>query len=242
MDNPTPTYAQLLRWAIIIAMPIFLGFGTIRAVINWNYPAFEYPRIMPDRYGWTPQQRLDLAEATLAYMQRWEPADDVIFMLEELRDPNTAEPLYNEREIQHMIDVKNLTDAIQIGAWLATIVVVGGLVILLWKPNTRTAAYKALYVGGLTTVAILAFLALLIVLAWGFFFQTFHELLFPPGTWTFNYTDALIRLFPEQFWFDAGLILSLTPLFLGFITAFVGWFLLRRSQNGRVMKPKRVRT
>lgn len=244
--QPLPTYATILKWALIVAIPIILGFGTVRAVINSNYPAWEYPRIAPDRYGWTPAQRLELAEATLIFLQRPESAQEVIFLLEELRDPNTAEPLYAESEIKHMVDVKNLTDAVQIGFWLTVVVGIGASGVLLWKRKTRTAVYQALYIGGLTTVAILAFLALLIVVAWGFFFQTFHELLFPPGTWSFHYTDSLIRLFPEQFWFDVGLILTITPLFLGFLVAFLGWFLLRRTpqsvQPKSRSKPKRVRS
>ncbi len=246
LKQPLPTYATVLKWVLIVTIPIILGFGTVRAVINWNYPAWEYPRIMPDRYGWTPAQRLELAEATLAYLQRPESAEEVIFLLEELRDPNTAEPLYAESEIGHMIDVKNLTDAVQMGLWVAIIVGVGASGVLLWKRERRTAVYQALYIGGLTTVAILAFLALLIVVAWGFFFQTFHELLFPPGTWSFHYTDSLIRLFPEQFWFDVGLILTITPLVLGFLVAFLGWFLLRRAPQQDAVrprsKPKRMRS
>lgn len=244
--QPLPTYATILKWALIISIPIILGFGTVRAVINWNYPAWEYPRIAPDSYGWTPAQRLELAEATLAYLQRPESAEEVIFLLEELRDPTTAVPLYNEREIGHMIDVKNLTDAVQIGLWLAVVVGVGAGGVLGWKRETRTAVYQALYIGGLATVAILAFLVLLILVAWGFFFETFHELFFPPGTWTFHYTDALIRLFPEQFWFDAGLILTITPLILGLLVAFLGWFLHRRAlqttHSARRSKPKKVRS
>jgi integral membrane protein (TIGR01906 family) len=246
MPASLPKYATIAKWAVIVAIPIFLSFGTIRTLININFPALEYPRLAPDRYGWTPAQRLALAEGTLAFLQRWEPADEVAYLLEGLLDPNTAVPIYNEREIKHMLDVKNLTDAVQTGAWLATIVVIGGLGILLWQPTTRPLAYQALYIGGLTTVAILALIAMLIVVAWGFFFQTFHELLFPPGTWSFYYTDALIRLFPEQFWFDVGLILSLTPLFLGFLVAFLGWFLLRRQETQAnhppTRKPRRQRT
>ena len=39
-----------------------------------------------------------------------------------------------------------------------------------------------------------------------------HDLLFPPGTWIFPFSDTLIRLFPEQFWRDALAALAGTLL------------------------------
>ena len=72
--------------------------------------------------------------------------------------------------------------------------------------------------------------ALAILIAWPIFFVQFHELLFPPGTWTFAYTDSLIRLFPEQFWFDIGVLISVTTLVLGIFVALVGYFMSKRQQ------------
>jgi len=63
------------------------------------------------------------------------------------------------------------------------------------------------------------------VLAWSTFFVQFHELLFPPGTWTFAYSDSLIRLFPEKFWFDFGVLLSVLAFSLGLIVTGLGWIL-----------------
>lgn len=223
MDSKT--IVLIIRWLVIIAMPFFLGLGMIRAVLAWDYPSFEYKRIPPDQYGFTPEERLALAHATLDYMQRPEPAEQVIYLLEDLRISGTGEPLYNEREIGHMLDVKHLTDAIARVWRVAAVIVVGGLVYLLAQPALRTAGFRAIMQGGLATVVILAVIALLIVLGWSFFFVQFHELLFPPGTWTFYYTDGLIRLFPEQFWFDVGVIISGGALLLGVVVTAVGRWL-----------------
>ena len=71
-----------------------------------------------------------------------------------------------------------------------------------------------------------AVLAVLAVLGWDRFFTGFHALFFEQGTWQFYLDDALIRLFPAQFWMDAGiavgviiLLASLLLLLLSFIGA-----------------------
>lgn len=220
------TIVLIIRWLVIIAMPFFLGLGMLRAVLAWDYPGFEYARIAPDTYGFTPEERLSLAHATLDYMQRPEPAEEVIYLLEDLQVSATGDPLYNEREIGHMLDVKHLTDAIGRVWRVAAVMVVVGLLYLLLQPALRSVGYRAIMQGGLATVVILAAIALLIVLGWSFFFVQFHELLFPPGTWTFYYTDGLIRLFPEQFWFDVGVIISGGALLLGVVVAAVGRWLV----------------
>ena len=143
--------------------------------------------------------------------------------------PDGSGPLYNEREIDHMIDVKNLTDAIRQIWFVSVVLVVGGLGYLLSGTERRKSGYRAIFHGGITTVSILLVIAGLILLGWSFFFVQFHELLFPPGTWTFYYTDSLIRLFPEQFWFDVGVIMSVGALLLGAAATTVGYLLNRRA-------------
>ncbi|RMG89774.1 MAG: DUF1461 domain-containing protein [Chloroflexi bacterium] len=224
------TMVTIVRWLVTLAMPIFLGFTTIVLIIRPAYPRYEYGKanFPPDPYGFTPEQRLSLALVAVDYLRRPEPAEEVIFMLEDQRLPGTDQPLYNEREIKHMIDVKHLTDAIRRIDWVAAILVVGGLAFLFWRPETRVAGYRAMLQGGILTTAILLGIALFILVGWNLFFVQFHELLFPPGTWTFAYSDSLIRLFPEKFWFDLGVILSVGTLLEGVITAVLGYVLWKR--------------
>ena len=216
------------KWLLILIMPLVLGFGVVTAVIAWDYPAFEYPRIAPDAYGWTDEQRLELGGATLDYIQSPLPAAEAIVLLEELRlpeDPDTS--LYIERELGHMLDVKILFDSIQRYFWFLLVVSIVGLAYFFAQPGLRVEGADTLYKGGLATVFLLAVIGLFIGVGWSLFFTTFHELLFPPGTWTFYYTDSLIRLFPEKFWFDIGVIISVSALLLGAIVAMIGFFLKR---------------
>lgn len=229
MENKT--LLTIIRSLVILAMPFFLGMGAIRAIIAWDYPAFEYPRIAPDMFGFTPEQRLELAQKTLAYLQRPEPADEVIFMLEDLRLPGTDRSLYNVEEIGHMIDVKNLTDTIRQVAYISGAIVIVGLAFLLIPVRTRPYGWRTLMYAGLGTVIALAVIALTILIAWPIFFVQFHELLFPPGTWTFAYSDSLIRLFPEQFWFDIGVLISVSTLGLGVLVALIGYVMVRQGRK-----------
>lgn len=219
----------IVRWLVILSMPFFLGLGMVRAVIAWDYPSFEYQRIPPDRFGFTPEERLSLAHATLDYLQRPEPAAEVIHLLEDLRLPGTDDALYNESEISHMVDVKVVADAIKRVAYIAGVIVAGGLALLLIPAGTRRFGWRTLFLAGLATIIALALIAAAILIAWPIFFVQFHELLFPPGTWTFAYSDSLIRLFPEQFWFDIGVIISVGALVLGMAVTALGYVMSRRA-------------
>ena len=221
----------IVRWLVILAMPFFLGLGMIRAIIAWDYPAFEYPRIASDPFGFSDEQRLELAQGTLRYLQRPEPAAEVINILEALRLPGSNEPLYNEREIGHMIDVKNVADGMKRVMYGAGAIVGIGLALLLVPRATRHYGWRTLFYAGLATVIALAAIALAILIAWPIFFTQFHELLFPPETWTFAYSDSLIRLFPEQFWFDIGVLVSVGTLVLGAVVTLVGYLMSRRSYS-----------
>ena len=157
-----------------------------------------------------------------------EPAEEVIWVLEELRLPDSQESFYNIREIGHMVDVKKVIDAFKVATWIAGIVVALGLLFLLVNEERRVEGFKALFYGGAFTTGAVFVVIILILLSWNFVFVQFHEILFPPNTWTFNYTDSLIRLFPEQFWFDFGVIWTVSILVVGLLVGAVGFVLLRR--------------
>ena len=225
----------IFRWIIIIGIPILLTLWTVRFLIAWNSPSFpelEYGRIESDQYGFSDDERIEFAEATLEYLRQSDPAEDVIHMLEDLRLPGSNQSLYNQREIGHMIDVKHLVDLFNQIFKVLGIFTLAGLIYLMARSETRIDAYKAVMYGGLLTTGILLVMVVLILIAWSFVFVQFHELLFPPDTWTFAMSDSLIRLFPEQFWFDFGVLWTVGILVQGVILALVGYG-LQRWELGR---------
>lgn len=225
------TISNVIRWLVVVGTPFLLTVLTVRVLIGWNspsYPAWEYGRIEPDSYGFTPAERLELAEATLDYLQRPEPASEVIYLLEDLRLPGTDQPLYNQAEIGHMLDVKIVADAFKTAMWVLLVVVAGGLIFLFARPETRYLGAKALFQGGVFTGVAVVVVMVFIGIAWSTFFTLFHDIFFAPGTWTFYYTDSLIRLFPEQFWFDFALLWTGSILLLGGLFVGVGYGLMKR--------------
>lgn len=240
--------AAFVQWLVIITMPFFLGFSAIEVFVNgaelyldYEYGKSDFPgdlqQVDPFTQGqlgltpFTQEQRQELALVAVNYLQRPEPAEEVIYLLEEQQLPGSDRPLYNSEEISHMIDVKHVTDGIARLNWFAAFIVLGGLALLLARAETRPLAYRAIFRGGVATMVVLLLIGLFILLAWNIFFVEFHELLFPPETWTFAYSDSLIRLFPEQFWFDFGVLLSGFAFVLGAAVAVLGAF-LRRSGPG----------
>jgi integral membrane protein (TIGR01906 family) len=227
MDKFLP---QLLRWLIILAMPIFLLLTSARLLVADWYPRYEYakPSFPVDPYGFTQAQRTELATVAINYLNRPEPAEQAIHMLTEQKMPTDDRPLYQASEISHMVDVKVLMDKLWRVQLIAALVVLGGLALLLIPHATRIIGVNALLGGGLFTTALLVVMALFVLLSFNSFFVQFHELFFQNGTWTFDWSDSLIRLFPQKFWFDAGTIIVVATLFEGMIIGAIGWALARR--------------
>ncbi len=217
---PAP-FVRLLQTIIVLALPIVLVGGAVRLLVTDEYLAFEYGKadFPTDPFGITQAQRLAYASANFRYVREGQPPD----VLAVQRQSNA--PLYNARELKHMQDVQNVYQTVwwiwQIS--LNLIVLVGFA--LAWRQETRPALAAALEWGGLLTVGLVAFVGLLAVVAWQVWFVAFHEIFFAPGTWTFNYSDTLIRLFPEKFWFDAALTVAGLSLLGGLLLATSIWCL-----------------
>ncbi len=220
-----------LKWLIAIALPFFLGFTNIFLLISPAFLRWEYnqPNFPADPYGLTREQRLELAPPAVEFLASWERPEDAIRLLE--AQTLDGEPLYNQRELDHMVDTKRRTDIIRLVAIVAGVIVVGGTAVLAGRKGSRPIAWAGLWHGAVLTAAILGAISAYILLAWDSFFTRFHELLFPAGTWTFAYTEALIRMFPEKFWFDVGILLGVGTLTEAALIGAVARWLGRREGN-----------
>jgi integral membrane protein (TIGR01906 family) len=243
-------HRQVVQRLVVLALPFWIGLGWLTLLVGPTYPRYAYGRPdlppdpvydLPDLAGTgliplSPAERLDLALVAVAFLQSPQPPKTAVYLLAEQQLPHTGEPLYNERELAHMVDVKRLTDRIRRLALLTAVVVGGGLLWLLRRPlrqaqcrlQTRQSGYLALGRGGLLTLLLLGGLLGLIGLGWPFFFYQFHGLFFAAGTWSFAPTDSLMRLFPERFFFEFALLAGLGAWLWGLLAVLIGYGLAWR--------------
>ncbi len=205
-SNPKlrPAWIVLLLGSYLtFAMPFLLALISIRMVMTPLFLQFEYnrPDFPDDYYGFTREDRLNYAPYAIQYLLNGE---DINF-LGDLKFPD-GRSTYNARELHHMRDVKVVTQ------YAYLLAVVGGTAYILAAiylyRNTPMALRQGLMRGALLTLGIIAAIIVIAILNWDFFFTGFHTLFFSSGTWRFEYSDTLIRLFPEQFWFDAALLIG----------------------------------
>lgn len=209
---------KILRFFFTLLIPILVITAAVRLLATDQYLAFEYAKadFPPDSYGFTSQQRFILASTNVHYVRAHLPDDELS------KQTLYGVPVYNSREVSHMAEVRSVFQSVQVAGQLAFILLVlTGF--LLWKREGWQTLASGLQLGGLLTCGIILLIGLTAVVAWQFWFNTFHLLFFKPGSWLFLYTDTLIRLFPEKFWFDSALAISILALAGGTITVILGW-------------------
>jgi len=223
----------LLSILIVLVTPLALSALSLRLTTNHWLIRWEYsrPDLPPDPYGLSTGQRLDMAGVCVDYLG----TGAGIRTLADLQVD--GRPAFNPRELQHMWDVKRVFWWLLRGGLVAGLIMVVGTIILALRPATRRRAPVALLGGSALTIGLLVAVGVFMVSQWDSFFVSFHELFFPPGTWTFSYADTLIRLFPVRFWMGVGAVivglLTLEALLLG-LGALL-W--LRLEKRGSVGEP-----
>lgn len=209
---------QLFKILIILFMPLVLSLGIVRLLATEPYVAFEYNKsdFPPDAFGFSSSQRLAYASANLDYVTEHPSTKSLV------ERTSGGAALYNSREISHMLDVHNVYQT-AMNVWkIAFVLLLLSASILILSASGRMLLTSALRTGGLITAGLWVLIGISAVLAWQLWFVVFHQFFFVPGSWTFNYSDTLIRLFPEKFWLDSALTLSSLSAVAGFLLALVG--------------------
>jgi integral membrane protein (TIGR01906 family) len=192
---------SLLSYLTTLLTPIvLLGLG-LRILLTPLFYNVEYrlPWFPPDTYGFTQEDRLRWAPYAVNYLLN----DADISYLGDLKFEDGS-PLYNERELSHMHDVKLVTRG-ALKVWYVAVLLLVGLGVWAWYGKWWQAYRQGLRRGGWLMIGLVIVIGLFGALAFWQFFTLFHSLFFEGDSWMFLYSDTLIRLFPMQFWQDAFL-------------------------------------
>ena len=237
MNSSTKRVQPVFGWLVSILVPVVLVLSTVRLVLNPWFLEFEYHStgFPADSYGFSLEDRLYWSRFALDYLIN----DAGISYLADLRFPEgqvapapsclymeDCTKLYNDRELQHMIDVKNVVRVAML-VWLAATLISLALALWVWRGGWWLEYRLAIARGGWLTTVLMIFILLLALLAFNFIFVLFHEIFFTQGSWTFLYSDTLIRLFPERFWIDTFLMVAGIPALVG---GALGFFLRRKKK------------
>jgi integral membrane protein (TIGR01906 family) len=185
---------------IMIATPFVLLALAVRFVASGLFLKFEYfrPGFPADKFGFGQADREHYGTYVVDYLHNF----DGRRYLADIVMPN-GEPIFISDELSHMADVKGLISLLYL---VALIGLIGAVLFGLYMCRKGGSGIHAgVRLGSIFSVIFMAAVAVVAVLGWDSFFRGFHKVFFADGTWEFYADDSLIRLFPPQFWVDAGI-------------------------------------
>ena len=208
---------KILSGLTIILFPLFSILTSIRLALTPLFINLEYhlPNFPVDTYGFTTADRLKWGQYSISYLLG--KISQAEFSTQTL--PNGT-PLFNSREISHMLDVRNLTAPV-LSIWISVCLFFLFALLLSYISKETPAFLRTLKSGGILTILLIFTVLMGVWLNFNLLFTKFHQLFFTGDTWLFYLSDNLIRLFPTKFWSDlfifigsCAIIISLIPILI----------------------------
>ena len=183
----------------------------------------------PDSFGFSAEDRMTYGSYAVDYLLNFASPR----YLGDLVTPD-GDPLYLASEVSHMADVKAVLGiAFLTAVGMALLSVLGGIYLARRCPG---GIRRALFAGAVATLALIIGMLVAAVLAWEQFFTQVHTIFFSQGNWTFRLDDTLIRLFPSQFWMDAGGAVAAIVVLASLLTLVFTWPTKRRRERSRLAR------
>ena len=214
----------------IVAIPILLVTSSLRFAINAG-GLYEYGF---DQYNISLRTGIDRGELS----RIGEEIRDYFNDDTELIDIDAViygelVPLFTEREIIHMKDVKGLIRGVYMFQWITLGYLLATVVIYAWLRRKEALAgiVRVGFWGGVLTLLIIGGLGIGSVFGFESLFLAFHQLSFANDFWRLNpRIHNLIAMFPEPFFRDATLFVALMAIgqALLLVSVGLGWRMSRR--------------
>lgn len=207
---------------VTICIFLFLLTSSVRLLTTNFYLQYQYQKFnIAQKAGLTRQELNNLSRGLVKFLTSSE------------KFPSLANSLFEPREISHLYDVQKLFRAVFIVQKITGIYLLLCLSLALFPPRRKNLNrfFFYIFLGCLTSIFIILFLALAIFFYFPSFFTGFHELFFKSGSWLFGPNDMLIRLYPEEFWLDSAKTLVFLTLAGAIVLSIFSGFISYRRQD-----------
>jgi integral membrane protein (TIGR01906 family) len=139
-------------------------------------------------------------------------------------------PLYGEREILHLVDVRDLFALSFTVRNISMAIALASLALIL-KARAVSGAARAYMYSSLAIMSLLLLLGILAAVDFERYFTYFHLISFSNDLWLLDpATENLIRLFPEPFFADVALRVAVRTMGLFAGSSLVSFVLVRKSR------------
>ncbi|WP_370646455.1 TIGR01906 family membrane protein [Arthrobacter sp. zg-Y238] len=226
-----PVLARVLQVMIAVFFPVMVLAAAIRAVATPLFLWVEYhrPGFPADSYGFSTDDRMTYGSYAVDYLLNFSGSRYLGDLV-----GDGGEPLYLDSEVSHMADVKTVLTVAFIAAMVMAVLSLFAALYL--HRRSPGGIRRSLFSGAVLTLVLVAALVVLAVLGWEQFFTQLHTIFFANGNWTFRLDDTLIRLFPAQFWMDAGITIAALVLLTCIVVLVSCW--PTRARRERVLQAR----
>ena len=142
--------------------------------------------------------------------------------------------IFNQREIDHMVDVRELMNKLwRLHEFMFLLIIVRLVISFLFeRKESLLSISQETRISGMLGLVFLVFTGISSLLLFDQFFLQFHEIFFSNDLWQLDpKTDRLIQIYPRDFWFGALFVTASFVIFLLLTVSGLAHWYLRSASN-----------
>lgn len=207
-----------------VCLPIFLIAWNVRVLAN-SPTLYEYDFTNYNIERRTGIERPELTRAARQLIDYFNDDEEWLDLRVVLSGREVS--LYNDREVRHMRDVKDLIRGVFQAGWATAVILAAlaaGGAALLGRDVLRTVR-RAVAWSAAGSVIFIAVIGIWTAISFRSLFTVFHQISFANDLWQLSPSSSyLLTMFPQGFWFDATMALAgATVLEFALLYALARW-------------------
>lgn len=217
----------------VLALPLALAFSNFRWFVQepTNYVELQSRHGVAAATGLPQTELAAIDRGLVRYFQ-----SDRQSLQSSLTEEGVAHSPFSDRDAAHLVDVHDLISGTLTLQWLAAGYCGLFLLVNLVQHSWRRLG-RAIVAGSTLTIGLLGLLGLLSALDWDALFLKFHFVSFSNDLWRLDPSrDALIRLYPPGFFFDATVRLVEMSIGEALLLATLAFLSLRNRKATKAIR------